>query len=127
MSVESEALTALLRVDVAIAGRPPAEQAAARPLPFDYNFAQVIEAWEDPPIQVEQIKSPALLEEKVSNQAFANINPEFMLQFRDRQPARLRPDPGRGAQDPRPGAAAHHRRAAARSCSGTTWRCCCRS
>ncbi len=81
MSVESEVLTAVLRVDSAMRAALLLEQAASRPIPFEYSFDQVIEAWEDPPIQVEQIKSQVLLDAGASNQAFANINPGFMLQF----------------------------------------------
>lgn len=80
-SVESEALTAMLRIDSALRLAGLLEQAALQPLAYDYTFAQALEAWDDPPVRVVRLESEALKSLGESNLAFANISPGFMLQF----------------------------------------------
>lgn len=80
-SVESEALTAMLRIDSALRLAGLLEQAALQPLAYDYTFKQALEAWDDPPVRVARLESEALKSLGESNLAFANISPGFMLQF----------------------------------------------
>ena len=80
-SVESEALSAILRLDSAVRTALILEQVTGDRAPFDYTFQQALEAWEDPPIRVSEVKSTALSQEASSNETLAHTSPGFMLQF----------------------------------------------
>lgn len=81
MTVESEVLSAVQRLDSALGTALVLEKMSEEAAPFDFAFDQALEAWQDPPIQVERAVSEAAQEAPDSVQAMAHHAPGMMLQF----------------------------------------------
>lgn len=80
-SVESEALSAAVRLDSAIRTALILEEVVGDQVPFDYAFEQALEAWDNPPIQVEETTSSVIVEQEEGNMSLAHVAPGMMLQF----------------------------------------------
>lgn len=78
MTVESEVLAALIHLESATRTAGVLEDQAGAP--FDYVYAQTLEAWNDPPVKVIQTVSPAVPVTE-TNEGMANTSPGMMLQF----------------------------------------------
>ena len=81
MSVESEALTAVIHLDSAIRTAVAMERAAGERVPFEYAYEEALSGWEDPPIQVRETTSTAIADQGDGNQSLAHFAPGTMLQF----------------------------------------------
>jgi ABC-2 type transport system permease protein len=81
MSVESEALTAVIHLDSAIRTAIAMERAAGERVPFEYAYEEALSGWEDPPIQVRETTSTAIADQGDGNQSLAHFAPGTMLQF----------------------------------------------
>jgi ABC-2 type transport system permease protein len=81
MSLESEALTAAIRLDSAVRTAVIMEQVAGDKAPFDYTYRKALSAWEDPPVRVTETTSSAIQTQDKSIQALAHNSPGMMLQF----------------------------------------------
>jgi ABC-2 type transport system permease protein len=80
-SVESEALSAAVRLDSAIRTAIVLEEVVGEQIPFDYAFEQALESWDNPPIQVKERTSSAIIEQDEGNMSLAHVAPGMMLQF----------------------------------------------
>ncbi|MFZ5879271.1 MAG: ABC transporter permease [Chloroflexota bacterium] len=80
-SVEAELLKASSRMSDAVRTASIIERLDAERMPFDYAFEQTLAAWNDPPISVTEIKSPAVEKVSDSGMALAHTAPGMMLQF----------------------------------------------
>jgi ABC-2 type transport system permease protein len=81
MSVESEALTAVIHLDSAIRTAIVMERAAGERVPFKYAYEEALAGWEEPPIQVRETTSSAIADQGNGNQSLAHFAPGTMLQF----------------------------------------------
>ncbi|MBN1148184.1 MAG: ABC transporter permease [Anaerolineales bacterium] len=81
MSIESEALTAVIRLESAARIALIVERVASQQIPFDYAFREALSAWEEPPIRVEETTSTAIESGDNNNSALAHTSPGMMLQF----------------------------------------------
>jgi ABC-2 type transport system permease protein len=81
MSVESEALTAVIHLDSAIRTAIAMERAVGERAPFEYAYEEALAGWEDPPIQVRETTSSAIVDQGDGNQSLAHFAPGTMLQF----------------------------------------------
>jgi ABC-2 type transport system permease protein len=81
MSVESEALTAAIRLDSATRTALILERVAGQQIPFDYTFQEALTAWDEPPIRVEETTSTAIQRDENGRSALAHTSPGMMLQF----------------------------------------------
>jgi ABC-2 type transport system permease protein len=80
-SVESETLSAVLRLDSAVRTALILEQASKLQVPFDYAFEQALDGWKDPPIRISETTSEALPQKTSSSEPLAHTSPGMMLQF----------------------------------------------
>ena len=80
-TVESEALTKLIRLESAVRTALIMEQVAVERSPFDYAFEQSLSAWEQPPITVKDATSSAIKKKENNAISTANTSPGMMLQF----------------------------------------------
>jgi ABC-2 type transport system permease protein len=81
MSVESEALTAVIHLDSAIRTAVAMERAAGERVPFEYAYEEALAGWEEPPIQVRETTSSAIADQGNGSQSLAHFAPGTMLQF----------------------------------------------
>ncbi|MEW5871088.1 MAG: ABC transporter permease [Chloroflexota bacterium] len=81
MTVESESLSAVQRLESALRTALILERAAGDMAPFDYTFEQALEAWEEPPIRVNETTSSAIQNKSDASAALAHTSPGMMLQF----------------------------------------------
>jgi ABC-2 type transport system permease protein len=81
MSVESEALTAAIRLESAVRTALILERVAGGQAPYEYAFEQTLSAWQDPPIGVIETTSTAIREQETGNGSLAHTSPGMMLQF----------------------------------------------
>lgn len=81
-SVESEVLTAVIRLDSAVRTALILEETLGDKAPYDHTLKSALAAWEDPPIRVVENVSSALEDkEKTDNTALEHTAPGMMLQF----------------------------------------------
>lgn len=80
-TVKSAVLAAASRLDSAVDTALVMEQVAGDQAPFDYALAQALEAWQQPPIQVEEVYSEAAGQQAALDNPLAHTSPGFMLQF----------------------------------------------
>lgn len=80
-TVESEALTMLIRLESAVRTALIMEQVAADRSPFDYTFEQSLSAWQQPPISVQDSTSSKIKKKDNGPISTANTSPGMMLQF----------------------------------------------
>ncbi len=80
-SIESEALSAVQRVDSATRAALVLERVSDGKLPFDYAFQKALKGWDDPPIQVVETTSSAIPSEADGSPQLAHTSPGMMLQF----------------------------------------------
>lgn len=80
-TIEAELLSLTNRLDGAIHTATIIEQLGAQGIPFEYAFEKTLQAWEEPPIAIEETVSPALESENDGNRALAHTAPGMMLQF----------------------------------------------
>jgi ABC-2 type transport system permease protein len=80
-SVESETLSAAVRLDTAVRTAIVLEEVIGERIPFDYAYQQALEAWDEPPIEVEETTSSAIVEQGDGNMSLAHVAPGMMLQF----------------------------------------------
>ena len=80
-SVESEALSAYVRLENAVRTAVILEEQAGDQTPFEYTFSEVLTAWETPPIQVIDTTSSAIKQYDDRTENLARTSPGMMLQF----------------------------------------------
>jgi ABC-2 type transport system permease protein len=80
MSVESEALATVIHLTNAVRTALILERLTAGQVTFEYAFEKAINAWDDPPIRVEEIPT-ALTQQSGVNESLAHTSPGMMLQF----------------------------------------------
>jgi ABC-2 type transport system permease protein len=80
-TVESEALSAYVRLENAVRTAVILEEQAGDQTPFDYTFSQVLTAWKTPPIQVIDTTSLAIQKNDDRTETLARTSPGMMLQF----------------------------------------------
>lgn len=80
-SVESEALTAAIRLESAVRTALILERVAGDRAPYEYTFEQSLSAWQDPPIGVTETTSTAIRGQSNGNGSLAHTSPGMMLQF----------------------------------------------
>ncbi len=80
-TVEAALLSAVGRLDSAARTAFIMEEITNGHIPYRYAFDRCLKAWAASPIAVIETKSPALGEEKSSNNALAHTSPGMMLQF----------------------------------------------
>jgi ABC-2 type transport system permease protein len=81
MSVESETLSAVLRLQSALNTAVILEQLAGDKAPFDYSLSEALSRWKQPPIRISETTSSAIHEETGSAATLAHTSPGMMLQF----------------------------------------------
>ena len=81
MSVESEALTAAIRLDSAVRTAVIMEQVAGDRALFDYIYQEALSAWQDPPVRVSETTSSAIKTKDTGTQSLSHTSPGMMLQF----------------------------------------------
>lgn len=81
MSVESEVLSRIIRLEGAVRAALLLEKTLSRKAPFNYTLQQALSRWQDPPIQVVEIPSAALKDLTASQEALSHTSPGMMLQF----------------------------------------------
>jgi ABC-2 type transport system permease protein len=81
MSVESETLSAVLRLQSALNAAVIMEQLAGDRAPFDYSLSEALSRWKQPPIRVTETTSSAIHEETGGAATLAHTSPGMMLQF----------------------------------------------
>jgi ABC-2 type transport system permease protein len=79
-TVEAELLARVSRLDSAVRTATILEQIDAERMPFNYGLKESLSAWADPPIQVAEVKSPAVASDSSAN-ALTHFAPGVMLQF----------------------------------------------
>jgi ABC-2 type transport system permease protein len=80
-SVESELLSQITRLESAVRTGAILEELVGEKAPFAYTVEQVLEAWEDPPVRVNELVSPALQGLDSRSISLAHNSPGMMLQF----------------------------------------------
>jgi ABC-2 type transport system permease protein len=80
-SVESEVLSAVIRLDGAVRTALIMEREAGDQAPFDYALEKALSSWEEPPIRVSETTSSAIQSQDDGNEALAHTSPGMMLQF----------------------------------------------
>jgi len=80
-SIESETLSAVLRLDSAVRTALILEQVSGNHVPFDYAFKQALDGWNDPPIRITETTSETLSQETSKSEPLAHTSPGMMLQF----------------------------------------------
>ncbi len=80
-TIEAELLSLTSRLDGAVHTATIIEETGAQGIPFEYAFRKTLEAWDEPPISIEETTSPALQNEDNGNSALAHTAPGMMLQF----------------------------------------------
>jgi ABC-2 type transport system permease protein len=81
LSVESETLSAAVRLESAVRTAIVLEEVVGEIIPFDYAYEQALETWDEPPIEVEETTSSAIVEQDEGNMSLAHVAPGMMLQF----------------------------------------------
>ncbi len=80
-SVESEALTAVIRLDSAVRTALILEETLGDKAPYSHSLKSALAAWDDPPIQVVENASLSLKEDETNNASLEHTAPGMMLQF----------------------------------------------
>ena len=80
MTIEAEIFTAASRVDGAVRTAGIMEQFKMEGVPFNYAFDEILAAWDEPPIAIEETSS-LVIKEGEENKALAHTSPGMMLQF----------------------------------------------
>lgn len=80
-TIEAELLTVASRVDGAVRTATIMEGMKLDGVPFDYAFDQILSAWDEPPIAINETSSQAIKKEDGQNNALAHTSPGMMLQF----------------------------------------------
>jgi len=80
-TIEAELLRLTGRLDGAVRTATIMEDLDGERLPFKYGFEQTLQAWDDPPIAVEETTSSALENTSEGVAALAHTAPGMMLQF----------------------------------------------
>jgi ABC-2 type transport system permease protein len=81
VAVKSAALTAANRLDSAVHTALILEGLAGELAPFDYALEQALQAWQPPPIQVQEIVSQVAEVRANQDNPLAHTSPGMMLQF----------------------------------------------
>ena len=82
MSVESEVLTGVVRLESAVRTAMIFEGLVGEQAPFDYVFDEALGRWEDPPIRVVETTSSVITQQKENGfESLAHFSPGMMLQF----------------------------------------------
>lgn len=81
MSIESEILTAIVRLQSATRIALILEQTVGERVPFDYAFEQAFSQWKEPPIRVVETASAAIQKQDNASLSLAHTSPGMMLQF----------------------------------------------
>lgn len=80
-SVESEALTAVIRLDSAVRTALILEETLGDKAPYSHSLKSALAAWDDPPIQVVENAALSLKEDETNNASLEHTAPGMMLQF----------------------------------------------
>lgn len=80
-TIEAELLSLTSRLDSAVRTATIIDETGVEGMPFDYAFGQTLDAWEQPPITIEETISPALEQSENGQSALAHTAPGMMLQF----------------------------------------------
>ena len=81
-TVQAELLTIAGRLDGAVRTATIIDRVDEEDsIPFDYAFEQTLAAWDEPPITIQETKSPAVEKTSDSGMALAHTAPGMMLQF----------------------------------------------
>ncbi len=80
-SIESEVLTAVIRLDSAVRTALLLEEALGDKAPYDHSLKSALLAWEDPPIRVIENVAMVKKDENRDNAALEHTAPGMMLQF----------------------------------------------
>ena len=81
MSIESEVLTSLFRLESAVRTGVIMEDITEGQTPFDYTINEALSGWQSPPISVSETTSSAIEEQDNSSVSLAHTSPGMMLQF----------------------------------------------
>ena len=81
MVVESEVLTAYIRVENAVRTAVILEDEAGEQAPFDYTFEKVLDSWAEPPIAIVDRTTSAIMKTDSRLEQAARASPGTMLQF----------------------------------------------
>jgi len=81
MLVESEVLTAYIRVENAVRTAVILEDEAGEQAPFDYTFEKVLDSWAEPPITIVDRTTSAIMKTDNRLEQAARASPGTMLQF----------------------------------------------
>lgn len=80
-TVQAELLTAASRLESAASTAIIMDQIDSERMPFKYIFRQSLEAWQSPPIAVEETTSTAIQKASDEKMALSHTSPGMMLQF----------------------------------------------
>jgi len=80
-TIEAEVMATLSRLDSALRTATIMEEIDAERMPFDYAFEQSLDAWDEPPIAVNETTSSAVADTGDGVEALAHTSPGMMLQF----------------------------------------------
>ncbi len=80
-TVQAELLARLSRLDSALRTATILEEIDSARMPFNYDLKQSLSAWDEPPIQVVEITSPAVAKTSGNTSALTHFAPGMMLQF----------------------------------------------
>jgi len=80
-TIEAEVMATLSRLDSALRTATIMEEIDAERMPFDYVFEQSLDAWDEPPIAVNETTSSAVADTGDGVEALAHTSPGMMLQF----------------------------------------------
>jgi ABC-2 type transport system permease protein len=81
MSVESEVLTGIVRLESAANTAVIFEGLVGEQARFDYIFDEALGRWQDPPIRVDETTSSAIAQQDDKLELLAHFSPGMMLQF----------------------------------------------
>jgi ABC-2 type transport system permease protein len=80
-TIEAELLTVASRVDGAVRTATIMEGMKLKGVPFKYAFDQILSAWDEPPIAINETSSLAIKKENGQSNPLAHTSPGMMLQF----------------------------------------------
>jgi ABC-2 type transport system permease protein len=80
-TIEAELLTVASRVDGAVRTATIMEGIKLKGVPFKYAFDQILSAWDEPPIAINETSSLAIKKENGQSNPLAHTSPGMMLQF----------------------------------------------
>jgi ABC-2 type transport system permease protein len=81
MSIESEVLTSLFRLESAVRTGVIMEDVTEGQTPFDYTINEALSGWQSPPISVTETTISAIKEQDNGSVSLAHTSPGMMLQF----------------------------------------------